>query len=209
MENFDRLNKDNSDNMQVNANVTFQLYDVNVQNSNASRRTFLAQKSWTTLKVSMFQSVSVQERETRHWPDSLSTPIEDRIWVLTVRLAPNERSGVSKSTPVVPSSLLTFATDFSCLSWGNLLKFSQCDSLRSYIKFCPNLNLKKFVSQCLLGLQAGTPLDSVGTTHYSIALRISSAVWNTEDEQVEDCKKKEKENQAFAVNIYILGKKGG
>ena len=25
MENFDRLNKDNSDNMQVNANVTFQL----------------------------------------------------------------------------------------------------------------------------------------------------------------------------------------
>ena len=59
MENFDRLNKDNSDNMQVNANVTFQLYDVNVQNSNASRRTFLAQKSWTTLKVSMFQSLSV------------------------------------------------------------------------------------------------------------------------------------------------------
>ena len=45
MENFKRLNKDNSDNMQVNANVTFQLYDVNVQNSNASRRTFLAQKS--------------------------------------------------------------------------------------------------------------------------------------------------------------------
>ena len=79
MENFERLNKDNSDNMQANANVTFQLYDVNVQNSNASRRTFLAQKSWTTLKVSMFQSVSVQERETRHWPDSLSTPIEDRI----------------------------------------------------------------------------------------------------------------------------------
>ena len=66
MENFERLNKDNSDNMQANANVTFQLYDVNVQNSNASRRTFLAQKSWTTLKVSMFQSVSVQERETRH-----------------------------------------------------------------------------------------------------------------------------------------------
>lgn len=59
MENFKRLNKDNSDNMQVNANVTFQLYDVNVQNSNASRRTFLAQKSWTTLKVSMFQSLSV------------------------------------------------------------------------------------------------------------------------------------------------------
>ena len=59
MENFERLNKDNSDNMQVNANVTFQLYDVNVQNSNASRRTFLAQKSWTTLKVSMFQSLSV------------------------------------------------------------------------------------------------------------------------------------------------------
>ena len=59
MENFERLNKDNSDNMQANANVTFQLYDVNVQNSNASRRTFLAQKSWTTLKVSMFQSLSV------------------------------------------------------------------------------------------------------------------------------------------------------
>ena len=62
MENFDRLNKDNSDNMQVNANVTFQLYDVNVQNSNASRRTFLAQKSWTTLKVSMFQSLSVGKK---------------------------------------------------------------------------------------------------------------------------------------------------
>ena len=48
MENFKRLNKDNSFNIQVIANVTFQLYDVNVQNSNASRRTFLAQKSWTT-----------------------------------------------------------------------------------------------------------------------------------------------------------------
>ena len=59
MENFKRLNKDNSDNMQVNANVTFQLYDVNDQNSNASRRTFLAQISWMTLKVSMFQSLSV------------------------------------------------------------------------------------------------------------------------------------------------------
>ena len=31
--------------MQVNANVTSQLYDLNVQNSNANRRTFLAQKS--------------------------------------------------------------------------------------------------------------------------------------------------------------------
>ena len=57
MENFDRLNKDNSDNMQVNANVTFQLYDVNVQSSNTNRRTFLAQNSYTTLSVPIIQSL--------------------------------------------------------------------------------------------------------------------------------------------------------
>ena len=57
MENFERLNKDNIDNMQVNANVTFQLYDVNVQSSNINRRTFLAQNSYTTLSVPIIQSL--------------------------------------------------------------------------------------------------------------------------------------------------------
>ena len=55
--------------MQVNANVTFQLYDVNVQNSNANRLTFLAQNSWTNLSVSMFQSLQVCSRAR---PDNLS-----------------------------------------------------------------------------------------------------------------------------------------
>lgn len=39
-------------------------------------------------------------------PDSLSAPMADRISVFTLRIALNERSGMSKRTPVVPSSLL-------------------------------------------------------------------------------------------------------
>ena len=62
----------------------------------------------------------------------------------TTSLLPlNERSEVSKSTPVVPSSLLTFATEFTCHSWENLLKFSHCDYHRAYKEFCRKFNLKK------------------------------------------------------------------
>ena len=62
----------------------------------------------------------------------------------TTSLLPlNERSEVSKSTPVVPSFLLTFATEFTCHSWENLLKFSHCDYHRAYKEFCRKFNLKK------------------------------------------------------------------
>ena len=81
MENFERLNKDNSDNMQVDANVTFQLYDVYKCSKFECQSThFLGTKILDDFEgVDVPVSVSVQERETRHWPDSLSTPIEDRM----------------------------------------------------------------------------------------------------------------------------------
>ena len=74
----------------------------------------------------------------------------------TTSLLPlNERS-VSKSTPVVPSSLLTFATEFTCHSWENLLKFSHCDYHQAYKEFCRKFNLKKkLVSQGMLTWPTG------------------------------------------------------
>ena len=90
----------------------------------------------------------------------------DRIWVCTLRIALNERSALAQPRSQVFSptrrsvgkrtrepwergySLLTFLTDFICHSLENLLKFSQSEKTF----------LKKLLSQCLLGLQAGTPL---------------------------------------------------
>ena len=79
-------------------------------------------------------------------------------------LSPTRRSvGTGRREPWKRGcSLLTFATDFTCHSFENLSKFSQSDYPRAYMEFCQNLNSlkekKKLLSQCLLGLQAGTPL---------------------------------------------------
>ena len=72
-------------------------------------------------------------------------------------------------------SLLTFSTDFICHSLENLLKFSQSDYPRAYIEFCQNLKFKKekkLLSQCLLGLQAGTPLVIVGFHMTSLKFKL-------------------------------------
>ena len=86
--------------MQVNANVTFQFYDVNVQNSNANRPS-------VSLGIKLFDDFVGADN-----PVSLSAPMADRISAFTLRIALNERSGVSKSTPVVPSSLLNLVPGF-------------------------------------------------------------------------------------------------
>ena len=106
-------------------------------------------------------------------------------WDQTTSLLPlNECSEVSKSTPVVPSSLLTFAKEFTCHSWENLLKFSHCDYHRAYKEFCRKFNLKKTCKpghaylayrQVRTGLYKGLPPP--GKTTYGFKQKKASIRW--------------------------------